>query len=391
MMERAMKCSILPLGFDVERMQRDLAGIAASEWVAHFNAHDFDGRWSGVALRAVDGRAELIYPDPGASERYADTPVLARCPYFQEVLSAFHCRLTCVRLLKLGARSNIREHRDYRLSHAHGELRIHVPIVTNHQVAFFLDGERVQMAAGEAWYLDLELPHRVENTSDLDRVHLVIDCVANDWLDDMLASTAPDTSCAAAVPAPVPPRQSSSTTAAFDDPLVGRIADFLRTIGLLVAAGTVTDRPIVPGVWIDRGVLVVDEGGLRFPGDLLHEAGHLAVVEPTRRATITGDSRADPAEEMMAIAWSYAAALHLRIDPAVVFHPDGYRGGSAALLENFAAGRYLAVPMLQWLGLAFDEPQARLHGTDPYPTMRQWLRTSDSPNPAAETSDVMPI
>ena len=35
---------------------------------------------------------------------------------------------------------------------------------------------------GEAWYLDLNLRHRVDNHSDTDRIHLVIDCVVNDWV-----------------------------------------------------------------------------------------------------------------------------------------------------------------------------------------------------------------
>lgn len=82
----------------------------------------------------------------------------------------------------------------------------------------------------------------------------------------------------------------------------------------------------------------------------------------------------DPAEEMMAIAWSYAAVLHLGLPPETVFHAEGYRGGSSSLLENFREGRYLAVPMLQWLGLAHDEKQAQQLGASPYPHMLRWLR-----------------
>lgn len=84
----------------------------------------------------------------------------------------------------------------------------------------------------------------------------------------------------------------------------------------------------------------------------------------------------DPAEEMMAIGWSYAAILHLQLPPEVVFHPAGYHGGSQSLLENFAAGRYLAVPMLQWLGLTHDEKNAVDVGAEPYPKMKTWLRHS---------------
>lgn len=76
----------------------------------------------------------------------------------------------------------------------------------------------------------------------------------------------------------------------------------------------------------------------------------------------------------MAIAWSYAAVLHLKLPPAVVFHPAGYDGGAQSLLDNFAAGRYLAVPMLQWIGLACDEQHAPERGAPPYPKLIRWLR-----------------
>jgi hypothetical protein len=49
-------------------------------------------------------------------------------------------------------------------------------------VSFFLAGERLLMNEGESWYLNFNLPHRVENRSCADRIHLVLDCVLNDWL-----------------------------------------------------------------------------------------------------------------------------------------------------------------------------------------------------------------
>lgn len=66
--------------------------------------------------------------------------------------------------------------------------------------------------------------------------------------------------------------------------------------------------------------------------------------------------------------------MHLQLPPEVVFHAAGYKGGAQSILDNFAAGRYLAVPMLQWLGLTHDETQARDLGAEPYPKMQAWLR-----------------
>ena len=98
----------------------------------------------------------------------------------------FQCPLEAVRLLRLGPHARIREHRDIDLGYEFGEIRIHIPVTSNPEVAFYLDGERVDMKPGEAWYMELNLPHRVENAGTGDRVHLVVDCLLNDWLREML-------------------------------------------------------------------------------------------------------------------------------------------------------------------------------------------------------------
>ena len=83
---------------------------------------------------------------------------------------------------------------------------------------------------------------------------------------------------------------------------------------------------------------------------------------------------ADGGLEMAAIAWSYAAAVHLNLDPAVVFHEEGYRGGAQTILENFQAGRYIGVPLLQYMGLTADAKRAQAINVEPYPHMLRWLR-----------------
>jgi hypothetical protein len=171
----------------------------------------------------------------------------------------------------------------------------------------------------------------------------------------------------------------------FADPIISTITAFLHDIGLVVHASDLPDTTFLPGIRIIYGELVVDQARLRFPGDLLHEAGHLAVVPAARRQTIHDNVGSDPAEEMMAIAWSYAAACHLAIDPALVFHEHGYRGGGASLLENFRHGYYVGVPMLQWLGMTMDERQAAQHQVAPYPHMLRWLRQDE---PAPDTKSI---
>ena len=63
---------------------------------------------------------------------------------------------------------------------------MHIPVVTNADVDFFLAGRQLEMKEGECWYLDLSLPHSVRNRGTTDRVHLVIDCEVNEWLRKLI-------------------------------------------------------------------------------------------------------------------------------------------------------------------------------------------------------------
>lgn len=149
--------------------------------------------------------------------------------------------------------------------------------------------------------------------------------------------------------------------------------EFIRDIGIEVELRIIQDdHCFLPGLLIDHGRIIVDRDRLQFPGDILHEAGHLAVIPAEERKSISGPAigrRKDaPAEEMMAIAWSYAACIHLGIDPSFVFHEKGYRGGSNSIIENFREGRYFGVPVLEWLGMTTTS------GSIIYPDMIKWIR-----------------
>lgn len=158
------------------------------------------------------------------------------------------------------------------------------------------------------------------------------------------------------------------------DPLIARIMEFLDGIGLKVEIAERLPKTFLPGISTKNGILTIDEPRLLYPGDLLHEAGHLAMLRPSDRIRADGNMGDDGGLEMAAIAWSYAAAIHLGISPAVVFHESGYKGGSQAILENFAAGRFIGVPLLEWAGLTVGEQRAKALGVPAYPAMLRWLR-----------------
>jgi hypothetical protein len=155
------------------------------------------------------------------------------------------------------------------------------------------------------------------------------------------------------------------------------IIDFVREIGLVVQEREIEEPTFLPGIAVESGQLVIDHKKLAHPGDLLHEAGHLAIMPPSARPALDGDLMSDGGEEMAAIAWSYAAAVHLGLDPSVVFHEEGYKGGAASLIENFESGAGMGVPLLEWFGTTRYQ-RDDLAGPK-YPKMHQWLRTEEAP------------
>ncbi|HEY1753277.1 MAG TPA: hypothetical protein VGG29_18615 [Caulobacteraceae bacterium] len=159
----------------------------------------------------------------------------------------------------------------------------------------------------------------------------------------------------------------------FADPLTDRIAAFIAGIGLAIQPATLDEPTLLPGVTVRGGVILVDEARLAYPGDLLHEAGHLAVWEPDRRATLD-EVDDDGSREMTVIAWSYAALRHLDLDPAVVFHEGGYRGASPTLIAVFEGDGLCGQPMLEWYGLTLTRKTAAARGQPPFPHMLRWLR-----------------
>jgi hypothetical protein len=164
----------------------------------------------------------------------------------------------------------------------------------------------------------------------------------------------------------------------FEGELTNRIADFIAGIGLTVRPCPIDESTFLPGIKLESGAILVDECKLAYPGDLLHEAGHIAVAPPDKRQELAGGIELPESEsggyEMAAIAWSYAALCHLGLDASVVFHPDGYKGASESLIENFSKGHYFGVPVLQWLDMTLDDEQAKKTGRKPYPNMIKWVR-----------------
>lgn len=164
----------------------------------------------------------------------------------------------------------------------------------------------------------------------------------------------------------------------FRNPLTNTIGDFLTSIGIEVVAAQLDSECFLPGIRVQNGTLLVDEAKLKYPGDLLHEAGHLAVAPGDLRPNLTGEVIIPDADmdavEVQATAWAYAAITHLGLDPKVLFHDGGYDGKSEGLLFTYGAGVYPGAFGLSGLGMTMVGAAAQESGIAQYPHMVKWLR-----------------
>ncbi len=152
-----------------------------------------------------------------------------------------------------------------------------------------------------------------------------------------------------------------------------RCLTFLDEVGIETGPIGDAQAQLLDGLAIVGGRLLIDPETPVWPGDLLHEGGHIAVADPALRPTL-GPLDPDPTDEMMAIAWSYAASRVCALPPRQLFHDGGYRGDSAKLASSFALGHYIGAPMLGYYGMTADLKTAIAQGIPAFPAMRRWLR-----------------
>ena len=188
-----IKCelSLARLQAEVERL---LQNPSLHAWVDHVNKNDYAGGWDVLPLRCqrqhLDAHPILQGFAITAGADWANLPVQDHCPEIQKLLGQLHCPIKAVRLMRLKAGAEIKPHHDHGLSIEFGEARLHVPIHTSDAVSFHVDNKKIPMAAGELWYFNADQTHEVYNRGSEDRINLVIDCVANDWLCQKIKSSA---------------------------------------------------------------------------------------------------------------------------------------------------------------------------------------------------------
>lgn len=123
-----------------------------------------------------------------SSHNWAEEPMLEGCSYLKKLFQDFETEITSIRLMRLQAWAEIKEHSDPTLDAELREIiRLTLPIISDEHVKFFLNKVEVPMQPGELWYMNLSELHSVHNGPN-ERINMSIDVVWNDWVGNWLSA-----------------------------------------------------------------------------------------------------------------------------------------------------------------------------------------------------------
>lgn len=155
-----------------------MLGATEQEWLEEQlrqKTFDVHAATHSIILLFAEGWPDVKVSKHSGWGRYSS----AALPMMQEIIRKhYSSQGTIIRAMfaKLLAGKSIDEHFDDHPTFSIGH-RIHVPLVTNEEVRFVIDGEDYNLKEGFAYEVSNLDYHYVANPSDADRVHFIFDYV----------------------------------------------------------------------------------------------------------------------------------------------------------------------------------------------------------------------
>jgi aspartyl/asparaginyl beta-hydroxylase (cupin superfamily) len=174
---------------DVSEIAKHVAGYSVHKW----NEWEFRQKTFGITTKYTrtipflwTDNQDLFFERQYIANR--DDPIYECIAQIVARLEAqFEGVATKVMLVKLFAGEKISVHVDGAplLVDVH---RCHIPIVTNDKVVFKINDGKYYLEKGSIYEINNVVPHGVDNNSDVDRVHLMVDIVSNTRLGELRAN-----------------------------------------------------------------------------------------------------------------------------------------------------------------------------------------------------------
>ncbi|WP_205479199.1 aspartyl/asparaginyl beta-hydroxylase domain-containing protein [Sphingomonas arenae] len=176
----------LDVSFDLAALRRELGEVERQHGATIQTGPHHNGKWSRIGLVGPGGDPERSYAASGEEPR--ETPVLALMPTLRRWISNMDGQVHRAIISRMEPGAYVRWHRDPGESADRSVMRLHLPVLTSADCIMELAHHRVQLRPGILWYSDFTFPHRVFNSSNAPRVHIMIDLAATDRTRAVLPS-----------------------------------------------------------------------------------------------------------------------------------------------------------------------------------------------------------
>ncbi len=193
-------CRDLQLCYDVALLEKELQEVEAC-YMPRFKSEKLSDVWTAIPLRNPTGTPlqEGLQLKNAIRNRTMlpckNTLFLEQLPYISSILddiaALFRVDVGLVRISNVPGYKKIPRHKDGDLFDIdRGKVyRLHIPIVTGENVFFEISGNNYNLEAGRLYYTNVSKNHSVTNNGSMDRIHLVIDVLANSALRDHIVNS----------------------------------------------------------------------------------------------------------------------------------------------------------------------------------------------------------
>lgn len=199
----------------ISKIRTELQNYEANNegWADHYSSYNQRKSWSAISLKGYTNDPHFIIKPSEMSKKWKEenesllnepvrnTPAFSNFPSVQTLLDLLDCETQRIRFMRVRSTDGgLSRHADITDKEAGATIgliaRLHIPIQTNPECMFQawqLNGEQIHkhLETGSLWYLDTRKPHAVSNRNgSLNRIHLVIDAVVNQNLQDWIEGKA---------------------------------------------------------------------------------------------------------------------------------------------------------------------------------------------------------
>lgn len=176
------------------------------------------------------------------------------------------------------------------------------------------------------------------------------------------------------------------------------VVNFLNNIGLktiITQEKSYFQQTFLNNVLIKNGELLINQN--TKISDLLHEAGHLAVLHPQYRKFANNDisgviqkmiteinvlqkenQKYQYCEDECATAWAYAVGVHLNLDNKMIIEKKQYGGTGKDVIFALKNNCHRGIKELQYAGFCVQQSSAKLlkefADLPVYPQLAKWVQ-----------------